>query len=66
MTLRFTGRSINMLAHCHKYLLAKQVNIIYHLGYGMLNLNSRIHFHKIKILMLINKEFYSTRALVIY
>ena len=55
-----------MLPGCYFYLFFYKVNTCHHLCDTVLNLNSRIYFHKIKIFIFIKQKFYSSGISISY
>src|SRR5258706_1320037 len=59
----FTG---NFFTHSDFYLLLNKVEIDYFFSNAMLHLYAGIHFHKIKITVLINQKLDSTHTFIVY
>jgi len=58
----FNGQCISV---CHPNLFFDQVNAVYHLGNGMLNMQTGIHLQKIEVFMFINEKLYGSRTLIL-
>src|SRR3982750_4399470 len=65
MHLRFVVEPRYFLSHCNLYLFFNQIMVDDFFGYTVFNLYSRVHFHEIKIAVLVNKEFNSADTLII-
>src|ERR1035437_2041348 len=65
MSKWFTRQPINFFTSSHKNLLPDKIDTVNELCNRMFYLDSCIHFHEIKILMLIEKKLYCTGSFII-
>ena len=53
-----------LFSHGHQQLGTNQVNSSGNFSYGVLNLNTRVHFDKVVVVVLVYQEFHSTNAYI--